>query len=449
MLQRSDSSNSLNFIPVCRENYSFPFFPMKPRRPSSLLFCSAFLALTGSAQAGYLWANYEPETRTYRMEIADLPGKPVTEMSALLLSRIQPYTKSLRKASNGRMRFDAQTLKTAFRARQTEGVVAINGKPTLVVNHVKASAQKDHFAVAGTNGFEICAKLEANQWRVWASYQGEKVEAPIFVDGKEAKAFGGEVLLPLSSKPKGFSLHALYNLSTPGQFGNDTYEAESHRTTLVLAPTTQVSTGSNPESYRALESAAERRESISPTAPDQKFDFTAKAGTRVVTGSVEWKKGTVNVTTGEKQDGIVKEIETQVRSLFEHRREQAFWEGDGRSKITPSGFGSPMQGVRVEDATKARYTLKDGIVYGVERAFGDRTLALVIEEVQWLKNGKYLPKRYSRVELDKSGKRQVELTYEETFTQVGVEHFPASRLVSGTLQGQPFQLEILFTPRSQ
>jgi len=169
----------------------------------------------------------------------------------------------------------------------------------------------------------------------------------------------------------------------------------------------------------------------------------------VVTGSVEWRKGTVSVTTGEKQDGIVKEIESQVRSMFDHRREQAFWEGDGRSKITPSGFGSPTQGVRVEDATRARYTLKGGIVYGVERAFGDRTLALVIEEVQWLKNGKYLPKRYRRIELDKSGNRQVELTYEETFTQVGVEHFPASRMVSGTLHGKSFQLEILFTPRPQ
>lgn len=423
---------------------------MKSPSTFRLFLCSTIVtALCGSANANFLWASYEPETRTYRMEIAELPGKPVTEMSALLLSRIQPYTKSLRKATNGRMRFDAQTLKTAFRARQTEGVLEIEGKRTLVVNHVKASALKEHFADAGMNGFEICAKLEGDRWRVWTTYQGQKVVTPVFVDGKEAKSVAGELFIPLDSQPKGFSLHSTFNTPTAGQFGTEEYQAESHRTTLVLRPTTKVSAGSNVESYRALESASERREAIASTSPDHRFTFTAKSGTRVVTGGVEWKGGKVQVSIDEKSDDFVREVETQVRSMFEHRKDQPFWDGDGRSKIAPSGIGSPAQGIRVADSTKARYTLKDGIVYGVERSFGDRTLSLVIEEVQWLKNGKYLPKRYSRVELDPSGKKQVELVYEETFVQIGVEHFPASRVVSGTNKGRPFQLEILFTPVSK
>lgn len=417
-------------------------------RPSSVLAVCLLLALAPQAQAEFLWASYEPETRTYRMELADLPGKPVTEMTALQLSRIQPYTKSLRKAANGRMRFDAQTLKTAFRARQTEGVVQLDSKRTLVVNHVKASALKDHFADAGMNGFEICAALESDRWRIWTVYQGQRVSAPIFVDGKELKSSNGEVSVPLKSQPQGFSIHAVYALPTAGTFGADAYEAESHRTTLVLAPTTKVSAGSNPISYRALESALEKRESVSRTAPAASFGFTAKLGTRIVLGRVQWKDGAAAVTIDEKKDDVVKEIETQVRSMFDHRKEQSFWEGDGRNKIIPTGIGAASVGIRVEDAAKTRYTLKDGIVYAVSRGMGDRQLSVQIQEVQWLKNGKYLPKQYMRFETDKSGKRTVELTYTETFSQVGVEHFPASRTVTGTSNGKEFNLEITFTPVS-
>ncbi len=418
---------------------------MKPRPFPAIFAFSILAAVTPSADASYLWASYEPETRTYRMEIADLPGKPVTEMTALQLSRIQPYTKSLRKATNGRMRFDAQTLKTAFRARQTGGVLDIDGKPTLVVNHVKASALKDHFKDAGMNGFEICAALEGDRWRVWTVYQGQKVAAPIFVNGKAAPSKDGEVFIPLHAKPSGYSVHSVYSLPNAGSFGEESYAAESHRTTLVLAPTTSVSKGSNPSSYRALEAALEKRESVSPTAPATEFTFSAKLETRVIVGKVEWKPSGIVITVDEKSDDLVKEVESQVRSMFEHRKEQPFWEGDGRSKIIPSGFGSPTEGISVEDATKARYTLKDGIVYGVERSLGDRTLVVGVEEVQWLKNGKYLPKKYSRIEIDKSGKRQTELSYEDTFAQVGVEHFPASRNVKGTANGRDVSLEIIIT----
>ncbi len=333
---------------------------MKPRPFPAIFVCSILAAVAPSAHASYLWASYEPESRTYRMELADLPGKPVTEMTALQLSRIQPYTKSLRKATNGRMRFDAQTLKTAFRARQTGGVLDIDGKPTLVVNHVKASALKDHFEDAGMNGFEICAALEGDRWRVWTVYQGQKVVAPIWVDGKESKTASGEVFIPLNSKPSGYSIHAVYSLPNAGSFAEESYVAESHRTTLVLAPTTSVSKGSNPSSYRALESALEKREAISPTAPATEFTFSAKLDTRVVVGKVEWKQSGIVVTVDEKRDDVVKEVESQVRSMFDHRKEQPFWEGDGRSRIVPSGFGSPTEGIRVEDATKARYTLKNG-----------------------------------------------------------------------------------------
>lgn len=408
---------------------------------------SAFVVLAACAvgHAHFIWAQFETD-RAVSFYLGEQAGEDLLPTMARLQPKLNFLSPKLTVASNDGTRASfALGLSSPVTLTKMEYGVVDRGQGVYKLTYFsKAVSRPSEAQNLVGKGFELTASLSGNQWVIAAWLDGKPFAEGVEVflaNGEKLSVQGGVIATPVVSGAL-LQLRASRSTKIKGSFEGKDYSSGREWTTLSVPATTFFSEGSDVFAYRMLQRAAESRETLALTTPLQ-MTFTAKGGDDTLNGRVSVKPGECTVTFVVPESSYTKHVRSQVQSLFLHRMGRPFEQGDGKYVITTGETNASGTRLFIADSLNSKYRVKDGRITEVIRDMNGETLTLEITKFQETRPGRYLSKEFTSRSV-KAGSLRSDLKYLDEFQILGSDWLPKRRLITGTSEGKPLRMEVVF-----
>lgn len=337
-----------------------------------------------------------------------------------------------------------QGTKGLFMGKLDYGVVDHGQGPYMLTYWFKAVSRPVQAAEVVGKGLELVATQKADRWEVKVLNNGKPCPTAEIVwdDKKESAKDLVSIAIPIEPKP--LPIKASLSVNEFGKFQGKAYPTKKVWTSIVLPAVGRAPAGADESAYLALQNATMRREALSNA-----FAFTCKFqatdGKTVGNGTVSIDAaGKVAVTVDGLSEGVARHVQGQVQSLFFHRLNRPFWQGEGKNPLTWAKGENGL--LSVNDKMQSFYRLSKNGFTMVQRTFGENILVLEIKSTVETPWGGILSKEFTSTEMRANdGKVNSRLTYHDDFVRFQDEWIPKSRTITGTASDHAITMSVTFS----
>lgn len=176
----------------------------------------------------------------------------------------------------------------------------------------------------------------------------------------------------------------------------------------------------DPAAYALLEKASQARSTMPQNVAKVSGEATVNQDgkTHRLTFVYSREDG-VSVEAGGAPEDVAGPLQSQLSSIYGHRRGGSFAEGDGRYPLTFTGEDGPLgRRIALNDSLKSFYRVRGDEITEVDRVMGGTRFIITIVENTRTADGKVLPKHFTVNTFGRDGSITTSETFTDTYVQV-------------------------------